>query len=149
MHLMALGMYLFEIPSLAYDQLKRKTDWQHASTGRIGARDATQFVGPGPETISLSGSAYAEIADGRAEIDTLRDMADQGEAWPLVDGTGTVFGDYVITAIDEGHSYVIEGGVPLRIDFGIELLRVGDPVEAENKEIAKDKSKENTKESAA
>lgn len=127
MTIIALGLYVFEISALAHDQLQRKSDWKHATTGRIGARDATQFVGPGAETISISGSVYAEIANGRVEIDTLRDMADQGEAWPLVDGAGTVFGDYVITAIDERHAYITDGGLPLRIDFAIDLLRVDAP----------------------
>lgn len=124
MTLMALGMYVFEIPTLAHDKLKRKASWSHAANARVGARDAIQFTGPGSETISLSGTVYAEIADGRVEIDTLRDMADTGEAWPLVDGLGTVYGDYVITDISEDHSFMIDGGKPLRIDFGIDLLRV-------------------------
>ena len=124
MTLMALGMYVFEIPTLAYDQLKRKASWNHPSTSRVGNRDAFQFVGPGDETVSLSGTVYAEIADGRVEIDTLRGMAAQGEAWPLVDGLGNVFGDFVITDIDEQHSYIIDGGYPLKIGFSIDLKRV-------------------------
>ena len=80
MHLMALGMFLFEIGTLAYDEMQRKTDWQHARSQRVGARDATQFTGVGDETISLSGAVYAEIADGRVSLDDLRSMADDGEA---------------------------------------------------------------------
>jgi phage protein U len=126
MYLMAIGMFLFELPSLAYDELQRKTDWQHARSQRIGARDATQFVGRGTETISLSGSVYHEIADGRVSIDDLRTMADEGEALPLVSGAGIIFGDFVITAIDERHKYALADGTPLRIDFAIDLLRVDD-----------------------
>ena len=68
MHLMALGMFLFEIGTLAYDEMQRKTDWQHARSQRVGARDATQFTGVGDETISLSGAVYAENAEGRRGI---------------------------------------------------------------------------------
>ena len=126
MHLMALGMFLFEIGTLPFQELKRKTDWKHATTGRVGARDAAQFVGPGPETIGLSGTVYAEISEGRVSLDKLRDMANQGEAWPLVDGTGTVFGDYVIEAMDEPHRAHLAEGTPRKIEFSLDLLRVGD-----------------------
>jgi phage protein U len=127
MHLMALGMYVFEIPALAYDELQRKTSYSHAKTGRVGARDAVQFIGPGPETISVTGSVYAEIADGRTEIDTLRDMAAEGEAWPLVDGSGHIFGEFVIEGVDERHKHMMQDGRPRRIDFALDLYRVEDP----------------------
>ena len=132
MHLMALGMFLFEIGTLAYDEMQRKTDWQHARSPRIGARDATQYTGPGDETISLSGKVYAEIADGRVSLDDLRTMADDGEALPLVDGSGTVYGNYVITALDERHAFLMSDARARRIDFGIDLLRVDDPAPASN-----------------
>jgi phage protein U len=51
--LMSLGMFAFALPTLAHDELQRRMDWRHARTARIGARDATQYVGPGDETISL------------------------------------------------------------------------------------------------
>ncbi|WBQ15965.1 phage tail protein [Sphingobium yanoikuyae] len=124
--LMALGMFIFDLPTLAHDELQRRASWRHARSPRVGARDATQFVGPGEETVSLSGAVYAEITDGRVSIDDLRTMAASGEAWPLLDGTGTVFGDYVIEAIDERHAYLMTDGRAQRIDFAIDLLRVDD-----------------------
>jgi len=127
MHLMALGLFVFEISTLAYRELQRRTDWRHARTSRIGARDATQFVGPGEETICLQGAVYTEIADGPASLETLREMADQGEALPLVAGDGTVLGTYVITALDERHVVFHDDGCPRRIDFALDLLRVDDP----------------------
>ena len=132
MHLMALGMFLFEIGTLPYDEMQRRTDWQHARSQRVGARDATQFTGVGDETISLSGAVYAEIADGRVSLEDLRSMADEGEALPLVDGRGTVYANFVITAIDERHAFLMSDGRARRIDFGIDLLRVDDPAAAKN-----------------
>lgn len=124
--LMALGMFIFDLPTLAHDELQRRASWRHARSPRVGARDATQYVGPGEETVSLSGAVYAEITDGRVSIDDLRDMAASGEAWPLLDGTGSIFGDYVIEAIDERHAYLMTDGRAQRIDFAIDLLRVDD-----------------------
>lgn len=128
--LLSLGMFIFAVRTLAYDELQRKMDWRHARTSRFGARDATQFVGPGDETISLSGSAYAEISNGAVSLDELREMASKGEAWPLVDGTGRVLGAYVITAVDERESYFFPDGTPRKIDFGIDLLGVDGPAPA-------------------
>lgn len=127
MHLMALGMFLFEIGTLAHDEMQRRTDWQHARSQRVGARDATQYTGPGDETISLSGATYDEIAIGRVSLDDLRAMADDGEALPLVGGDGIVYGNFVITAIDERHAFLMADGRARRIDFAIDLLRVDDP----------------------
>ncbi|HEY4544881.1 MAG TPA: phage tail protein [Pedomonas sp.] len=128
MHLMALGLFVFEIPSLAYSELQRRMDWRHARSGRIGARDAAQFVGPGEDTICLQGAVYTEIADGPASLASLREMADQGEALPLVDGSGTVLGSYVITALDERQTAFHDNGRPRRIDFALDLMRVADPL---------------------
>lgn len=130
MHLFALGMFVFELSSLAFDELQRRTDWQHARSARVGARDAVQFVGPGEETIGLSGAVYAEIADGRVSIDQLRELAGAGETLPLLDGGGTIYGDFVILSINERHAALMADGTPRRIDFAIELLRVDDQVRA-------------------
>lgn len=122
--LMTLGMFVFSIPTLAYQDLQRKTSWRFASTGRVGAREAVQFVGPGEDDISLSGTAYAELSKGDASLEDLREMAKDGEAWPLVDGAGNVLGAYVITSIDEKKKHFLPDGTALQIDFGIELKGV-------------------------
>jgi phage protein U len=132
MHLMALGMFLFEIGTLPYEEMQRKMDWRHARSARIGAGDATQFVGPGDETVNFSGAVYAELSDGIVSLDDLRAMADQGEALPLVDGGGRVYGNFVITALDERHTYLMSDGTPRRIDFGIDLLGVDNPAGTNN-----------------
>lgn len=128
--LLALGLFAFGIPTLAHDELQRRAAWRHATSTRIGARDATQFIGVGEETIAITGTAYAELSDGRASLDQLRAMADNGDAWPLVDGAGRVFGAYVIQTIDEGQSVLLADGTPLKIDFTINLLRVDDEARA-------------------
>ena len=126
--LLALGLFPFSIQSLAFDELARRTNWRHATSTRIGARDATQYTGPGEETITLPGTVYAEIADGRVSIDELRRMADSGDAWSLVDGLGYVSGAFVITGIDDRAKGFFPDGTPRQIDFAIDLLRVDSDV---------------------
>lgn len=122
--MMALGLFVFALPTLAYQDLKRRNAWKHAGTPRIGAADAYQYVGPGEETVALSGAAYAELCDGRASLDELRQMAGSGQSWSLIDGGGYVWGSYIIQSIDEGQSDFFADGTPRKIDFGIELLLV-------------------------
>lgn len=122
--LLALGLFTFGIDTLAFDELARRASWRHATSPRIGDRDATQYTGPGEETISIPGSVYAEIADGDVSLDELRTMAASGDAWSLVDGMGYVYGAYVIQTIDDRRKHFYPNGKPRRIDFAIELLRV-------------------------
>lgn len=122
--LLALGLFVFSINTLAFDELSRRATWRHASSTRVGTRDATQFTGPGEETISLPGTVFAEIADGEVSVDELRRMASSGDAWSLVDGRGYVYGAFVITTIDDRRSAFWPDGTPRQIDFSIELLRV-------------------------
>ncbi|WP_061778836.1 phage tail protein [Sphingomonas sanguinis] len=122
--LLALGMFAFGIDTLAFDAIQRKSSWRHATATRIGARDATQFTGPGDETISLPGSVFTEIAGGEVSLDEIRRMANTGDAWPLVDGRGYVYGAFVITTLTETKKHLWPDGAPRQIDFAIELLRV-------------------------
>lgn len=124
--LMALGLFVFSIPTLAYDELSRKASWRHAATPRIGARDAVQFTGAGEETVSIAGTAFAELADGQASIEQLRAMGASGETWALVDGAGQIWGSFVILTVDEKRRAFFPDGTPRQIDFAIELLRVDD-----------------------
>ena len=129
--LMSLGLFTFGIETLAHDELRRRSTWRHATSGRIGARDAVQFVGPGEESVSLPGTVFLEIADGRVSLDELRRMADSGETWALVDGQGYVYGAFVITSIDETAKHFHVDGTPRQIDFCLELLRADGEAEPE------------------
>lgn len=127
--LLAIGLFPFAIATIVHDDLQRRASWTHATSSRIGARDATQFAGVGPETLSIRGTAYAELSDGRASLDELRAMADTGNAWSVVDGAGQVYGAFVIQGIDEGLKELGPDGRPRKIDFNIDLLRVDDEAE--------------------
>lgn len=51
-------------------------------------------------------------------------MANTGDAWPLVDGRGYVYGAYVITGLTETLKHLWPDGSPRQIDFAIDLLCV-------------------------
>lgn len=126
MALMTLGLFVFDLPTLAYHQLQRRTTWRHATSERVGARAAGQFVGPGDDDITLTGM-LAPIAFGDpGSLDDLRAMGDSGQAWPLVDGAGRVYGAFVITGLDETQRSIMDNGVARISDFTLSLKRMDD-----------------------
>lgn len=124
MPMMTLGTFVFSLPTLAYQQLQRQNQWRHAASERVGARAAHQYVGPGDETIELSGSIAPELTAGEVSLNTLRDLAEDGLPMPLVDGRGYVYGAYVIQSMNEGKTLFFPDGAARKIEFSISLLRV-------------------------
>lgn len=134
--MMSLGQFVFSLDTLAYQQLQRATDWRHAQNPRVGARAASQFVGPGEDAITLDGVLVPDVAGKYSSLDTLRDMGGQGAAWSMVDGNGVVYGAWVILRINETGSLFFADGTPRRKQFTIELRRVDDTEVANNPRVA-------------
>ncbi|MFI7864497.1 phage tail protein [Ectopseudomonas khazarica] len=124
--MMALGMFVFGLPTLAYQELQRTTEWRHGSTSRIGTNPASQFLGRGEDTITLPGTLLPGLVGSPLSLDTLRMMADTGKAWPLVSGTGKIYGAWVITSISETQQIFFEDGTARRYEFTINLKRIDD-----------------------
>jgi uncharacterized protein len=122
-HLMTLGMFVFGMDTIAYQDLQRRMSWRHEESERFGVRSASQYVGPGEDSITIAGLVVPELAGRYSAIDTLIEMADTGDHWSLMDGTGRVLGDFRIEGIDQAHRSVMAGGVPRAIDFSMELKR--------------------------
>lgn len=123
MQLAALGLFIFEFATWPFEDLSRRTDWNHAGAPRTGARDALQFTGPGDETVSIAGKLAPEVAGSYSSIETLRAMADEGDEYQFVLGTGDVWGGFVITGMDERRKAMLVDGTPRMIDFTLDLKR--------------------------
>lgn len=122
--LASLGLFVFDLASFPFADVSHRIDWRQAKTERIGARAASQYLGPGDETVGLAGAIVPEVAGSYGAIATLRQMADQGEAWPLVDGAGVVWGNFRIVGMDARRRYLLVDGTPRMIDFTLDLDRV-------------------------
>lgn len=121
--LMALGMFAFSLESLPFAEFQRLRDWRHAKAERHLARPAAQFLGPGEDRITLQGSFPPGVAGDYASMARLTEMAASGDAWPLVDGAGTVLGNFRIVKIDERRQHIVTGGMGRMIDFAVDLER--------------------------
>lgn len=127
--MMSLGTFVFSLATAAYQQLQRQMLWRHPTSARVGARAARQYVGPGEETIDLSGVIHAELAEDLLTLDVLRELAAEGRPLALVEGNGTVYGAYVILSINEGRTEFFSDGTPRRIEFQLQLGRADDDAE--------------------
>lgn len=125
--LMALGQFVFSLQTVAFQSLQRQTAWRHAQNSRVGARAASQFLGPGDDTIALPGVILPEFGS-RMSLDELHTLADAGQPLALVDGEGRVYGQWVITEKSETASYFSRTGQPARIEFSLSLRRVDDNI---------------------
>jgi len=124
--MMALGMFVFSLKTAAYQELQRQTDWRHASNNRIGAAPARQFVGRGEDAITLPGIILPELAGSALSLDALRLMANTGKAWPMVEGSGRIYGLWVIESLSENKTIFFSDGTPRRIEFTLTLKRTDD-----------------------
>lgn len=55
---MALGSYRFGLSAAAYQALERQAEWRWPSQDLLGAAPVLQYVGPGAQSIRLSGRIY-------------------------------------------------------------------------------------------
>jgi len=124
--LMTYGLFVFGLSTAAYDELQRQTKWRHASQSRIGRRPSRQFLGVGEETITLTGKLMPQFTGGPSNIDDLREMGDDGYAWPLIEGTGYNYGVFVIESLDDTRRTFFKDGAAQEIDFTLQLGRVDD-----------------------
>jgi hypothetical protein len=85
-------------------------------------------VGPGDDTITLSGWVAPELTGSLYSLDALRMMADTGKSWILIQGTGRILGSYRITSMTEGRSILDGSGGARRVEFSIALKRDDDGV---------------------
>lgn len=124
--MMALGQFVFCLQTLPYTELQQQLAWRHASNSRVGARAKSQFLGVDEEKITLNGTLYPELTGGEEAIDTLRKMADAGDEYPLVDGTGRIYGFFVIESITPTRSEFFGDGAARKIGFSISMKRTDD-----------------------
>ena len=125
-YLIKLGGYTFSIDSAAYQTLSRTTEYRWRAQPRVGRLPAHQFIGPGEETLSLEGVIYPHFKGGLGQLDAMRAEAGKGEPLMLVDGTGRIWQQWVISGVEETHKILFEDGTPRQMEFRLQLSRYGE-----------------------
>jgi phage protein U len=124
--MMALGNFRFSIDTAAYQELKRSQAFRWQAQERLQRPPAMQFIGAGDESIELGGVIYPHFKGGLKQLDAMRIEASKGQPLLLVDGLGFVWGQWVITQIDEGQSFFQANGQPLKQTFQLRLVNYGE-----------------------
>ena len=125
--LMSLGQFIFNTSSLAFKEIQRQRSWNYADNAVAFGRAKKQFMGSGQDSVSLPGLIYEEYGFGsRFALDDLASMADTGQGFVLMDGSGYLYGVYVIDNIDETKSFLVDNGVPRKVDYTLKLSRADD-----------------------
>lgn len=119
--MMQLGAMPFSIDTAAYQRLSRTTEYRWVRQSRIGAEDALQFVGVGPDTIELDGVIYPQFRGGPIQVELLRTLGAGRKPLLLVAGTGFVLGQWVIETVTEGQTIFAALGLPQRQEFSISM----------------------------
>ena len=97
--------------------------YRYGVNNRVGKRPAVQFIGLDNDDITLSGTLLPSLTGGRLSLLVLEQMAETGRAWSLIDGTGNIYGMYVIEEITQSKSEFFVDGAPRKIDFTLKLKR--------------------------
>lgn len=122
--MMTLGFFVFMRSTFAPQSAQDERSWRHPGNPRVGTTPAYQFTGKDEETISLSGTLYPEITGGEVSLELLHTMADTGQAFPLIEGTGRVRGYFVIESTSVGRSEFFADGAARKIEFSMKLKRI-------------------------
>ena len=124
--LMTLGEYVFGVDSAAYGEMRRAAEYRWQAQDRIGRPPARQWLGPGGETVDLSGTIYPVRRRAEEELDALRAEAAKGEPLRLMLGTGEILGLWTIERIQETGTVFLPGGVPRKVAFRVRLAWYGE-----------------------
>ena len=124
--MLALGDYRFSIDTASYQTLQRTTSYNWQSQQRIGQRPAQQFLGLGSDVINLTGVIYPHFKGGLSQLQSMREQALKGSPLQLADGLGQIWQSWIIKQIDETQTYFDAGGLPLKIEFKLQIERYGD-----------------------
>lgn len=122
--MMVLGLFVFQLRTVPYQQLQYQRNWRHVTNNRVNRRPSTQFLGPDNDKLSLSGVLMPEVTGGSLSLLALELMAEQGKSWPLIEGSGTIYGMYVIESLSQTKTEFFNNGAARKIEFTIELKRV-------------------------
>ncbi|MFA5632664.1 MAG: phage tail protein [Porticoccaceae bacterium] len=124
--MLSLGGFVFMVGTLAHQSLKRSHAYRWEKQDRLLRTPSRQFIGPGDESIELSGYLLPHYTGGAASLPDLRARAAIGEPYDLVDHFGVAYGLYVIENIEETGAELDIYGQPRKVDFSISLSAYGE-----------------------
>lgn len=120
-------VYTFGMSTVAYNSMRRATNWRWSSQSRTGRSPAMQFIGKGEDSITLEGVIYPQFKGGLNQLPKMREEADKGRPFLLADSLGRVdYGYWCILQVEEVQTNFLQGGIPRKITFLLTLSAYGE-----------------------
>ncbi|MCT8345564.1 MULTISPECIES: phage tail protein [Photorhabdus] len=126
--MMIYGMFVFMLNTAPYQTLSREMAWRHVKNDRVGKSAKWQYIGAGEDSITLDGVLYPEVTGGDISLEALRTLAYAGRAWPLIEGTGMIYGMFVIESLNETRTEFFSDGKARKIEFTLSLKKVSEDI---------------------
>lgn len=123
--IMKLGDYTFSVDTAAPGRLSRSSAYRWGAQERHGREAALQYLGPGADSVSISGVVYPHFRGGLSQVEALRAEAGQGRPLLFVDGQGGIHGRWVVEGVDETRQELFPDGTPRRMEFTLKLKFYG------------------------
>lgn len=121
----AYSRYLRETIRPCLERLERvRTSQISASFRFMASHDGLEGLLVMPEMNQEQVKRLPEITGGRLSLLALEQMAELGKSWPLIEGSGTIYGMFVIESLSQTKTEFFESGMPRRIEFTLTLKRV-------------------------
>ena len=124
--MLGLGDYRFSVDTAAYQELVRTSEYRWQAQERLRNRPAQQYLGPGEESIGLTGILYPAYRGGLGQLDAIRAEAGQGQPLMLTSGSGDVLGKWCITQVEETRRIFDHDGTPRQVEFRLRIVRYGE-----------------------
>lgn len=124
--MMIYGMFVFMLETIPYQNLQRSMSWRYAKNDRVGRSASWQYIGAGEDKITLNGVLLPEVTGGDISLELLRTAAYRGRPYPLIEGTGMIYGMYIMDGLNEGRAEFFSDGKARRIEFSISLVKASE-----------------------
>lgn len=123
--LMTLGDIRFSVQEGAFQRLTRTLELRVARMDRANAATARQALGE-DETVEIEGVCYPGQRHALDRVDGFRALLRAKKPVMLTDGTGGVWGQFLVERVDEDASLHLANGVAQRQAFRIVLGAYGE-----------------------
>ena len=121
--LMSLGGIVFEVAPINLHEIETIVGGDFAAKDVVGAARPREFMGEADTTITLSGKMFPQKFGGLSGFTALQFMAQAGIPQMVVQGSGAVWGFYIIDKVTRKDTYLDAGGVGRMIEFEVNLIR--------------------------
>lgn len=122
-----LGKLTIKVHPFNVDRVRRNSRTDFAEKPVVGAEPRQEYVGEGPNTMTLSGSLFPKVLGGLNELALLHSARVKAEPQFLSRGDGKPMGWYVIKEVSEDETYLAGDGVGQKIAVVIKLTRTKAP----------------------